>query len=244
MRLQLLSDLHLEFHEDPVAFCQQRIEIAPALDFLVLAGDIVVPSRQSTDVVQGVFDVFSKKAKHILFVTGNHCYYGGTKKPVEEQIQKILPANYHWLYNEDTILEGVHFFGGTMWFDYDHMNAFYKRQMNDFSQIAQMEDWVYLENRAFTEAAFSKVRPESVVISHHLPHPQSTPERFRGSTINRFFVSYQAKLIEEKQPRLWLHGHTHDGCDYRLGETRVLCNPLGYPAEHPKQKYPPVVLEV
>ena len=33
--------------------------------------------------------------------------------------------------------------------------------------------------------------------------------------------------------RLWIHGHTHDSCDYRLGDSRrsvrVVCNPRGYP---------------
>jgi hypothetical protein len=28
-------------------------------------------------------------------------------------------------------------------------------------------------------------------------------------------------------PKLWMHGHTHDRCDYMLGETRVVVNPLG-----------------
>jgi hypothetical protein len=27
---------------------------------------------------------------------------------------------------------------------------------------------------------------------------------------------------------LWLHGHVHHSCDYRIGATRVLANPRGY----------------
>jgi Icc-related predicted phosphoesterase len=33
------------------------------------------------------------------------------------------------------------------------------------------------------------------------------------------------------RPALWLHGHTHGSCDYKLGDTRVVCNPMGYPGE-------------
>ena len=32
----------------------------------------------------------------------------------------------------------------------------------------------------------------------------------------------------EHQPRLWIHGHTHESFDYQIGKTRVVCNPRGY----------------
>jgi hypothetical protein len=31
-------------------------------------------------------------------------------------------------------------------------------------------------------------------------------------------------------PRCWLHGHVHKSLDYTIGDTRVICNPRGYPA--------------
>ena len=34
-----------------------------------------------------------------------------------------------------------------------------------------------------------------------------------------------------RQPKLWIHGHSHDRCDYSLGKTRVVANPMGYPKE-------------
>ncbi|MGH8196257.1 MAG: hypothetical protein ACREQ8_17955 [Woeseiaceae bacterium] len=39
-------------------------------------------------------------------------------------------------------------------------------------------------------------------------------------------------LIEQFQPTLWIHGHTHEPSDYELFRTRVVCNPRGYPGEH------------
>ncbi len=32
----------------------------------------------------------------------------------------------------------------------------------------------------------------------------------------------------DAQPQLWVHGHTHASLDYRIGATRVVCNPFGY----------------
>jgi Icc-related predicted phosphoesterase len=36
------------------------------------------------------------------------------------------------------------------------------------------------------------------------------------------------EFILEHQPRLWIHGHTHETFDYRIGKTRIICNPRGY----------------
>jgi len=36
------------------------------------------------------------------------------------------------------------------------------------------------------------------------------------------------ELVEERRPAVWVHGHTHLGGDYEIGETRVVCNPFGY----------------
>ena len=37
--------------------------------------------------------------------------------------------------------------------------------------------------------------------------------------------------VAASRARLWIHGHTHDSFDYRLNETRVVCNPRGYATE-------------
>lgn len=39
-------------------------------------------------------------------------------------------------------------------------------------------------------------------------------------------------VIEDGRPALWVHGHTHDSCDYELGATRIVCNPRGYEDEN------------
>jgi len=45
--------------------------------------------------------------------------------------------------------------------------------------------------------------------------------------MNAFFVCDMAAYVRERQPKLWIHGHSHDRCDYRLGGTRVVANPRG-----------------
>jgi Icc-related predicted phosphoesterase len=136
------------------------------------------------------------------------------------------------------------FFGGTMWFPEDPMNFLYKRNMCDFEVIRYLSGWVYAENVLFTEAANQLIHQDSIVVTHHLPSNVCIAPQFKGSNLNRFFVSDQTRLIEEKKPKLWVYGHTHLPYDGLLGETRLICNPFGYPSERKFfRNYPPVVIE-
>jgi hypothetical protein len=35
-------------------------------------------------------------------------------------------------------------------------------------------------------------------------------------------------ILDHPQITLWTHGHTHHVFDYRIGSTRIVCNPRGY----------------
>jgi predicted phosphodiesterase len=249
MRLQLISDLHTEFYHDKerdwsLEMCQ-RIEIVPDLDFLVIAGDLVVPARQRPEVVMGVFDFFRKKARHILYVEGNHEFYGGLGEATRNRLREVMPSNYTWLRNEHKNLDGIDFYGGAMWFpNADGLDMLYRDQINDWFQIDDLRYWVYSENRAFREGLKS-CHQKTIVISHHLPSMMSVPQEYKFSHTNRFFVSNQEHEIWNYHPRLWLHGHTHQPCDYKIQDTRVVCNPYAYPLERRDQgPYPTVVLDV
>lgn len=248
MKLQICSDLHTEFYDMPLAMLK-HIDFAPDLDVLLLPGDIVVPSRQHPKNVKAVLDFLSKKARHVLYTTGNHEYYGGNREQVEFVLKSYMPRNFIWLDNSDVTIEGVHFFGGTMWFPYQPLNQFYEKYMSDFEVIKDIRKWVYDENFKFHTKAMELVTPQTIVLSHHLPHMRSTPPQFLGSPLNRFFISDESAVIADKQPRYWFHGHTHGLADYVLGETHVVCYPYGYLHERPKmgekqQAYKAEVFEV
>src|SRR5690606_24568879 len=85
------------------------------------------------------------------------------------------------------------------------------------------------ESVAWLDKRFAEAHAgPTVVITHFAPSLLSIHPRFAGSPINACFVSDLAARIERWQPTLWLHGHTHDSFDYRIGATRVLANPRGY----------------
>ncbi len=66
-----------------------------------------------------------------------------------------------------------------------------------------------------------------VVVSHHLPSWRSVAPAFLRAVSNASFASDLEDLFGPVA--LWVHGHTHHSFDYRVGATRVVANPRGYP---------------
>jgi Icc-related predicted phosphoesterase len=71
----------------------------------------------------------------------------------------------------------------------------------------------------------------TVVVTHHAPSRHSIANHFANDLSSAAFASDLAGLIIERGPELWVHGHVHERHYYKLGKTRVLCNPRGYPNE-------------
>ncbi len=73
---------------------------------------------------------------------------------------------------------------------------------------------------------------KTVVLTHHFPHRKSCARQWASDPLTAIFGSQlpESVLLGAK---LWIHGHTHDSCDYSLGNpersVRVICNPRGYP---------------
>src|SRR5690606_7398172 len=114
-----------------------------------------------------------------------------------------------------------------------------RERMNDYRRIAlQRNPWkrflpqdacrMHHVSRQFIQTALKAEEIFAVVVTHHLPHVRSIPERFDGDLLNAAYASDLSDVIEEGQPALWVHGHIHDSCEYHVVNTRVICNPRGY----------------
>ncbi len=77
-----------------------------------------------------------------------------------------------------------------------------------------------------------KFEGPTVVVTHHLPALTSVAKRYANDPLNPAFASRLEDVIEKYRPELWIHGHTHVPCDYELFDTRIVCNPGGYPGEN------------
>jgi len=229
-RVQILSDLHFEFDGDGGEAFANNVPVAG--DVLVLAGDLI-PLREAAKV-RHAFDWFCDRFKQVIFVPGNHEYYRTC--PVDAEALLVSCAreisNLHVLNPGILLIEGIRFLGATLWFPETPDEILYRRYLNDFRTIRGFLPWVHNTHAVHLEFLETRVQPGDIVITHHLPHPRSISPEHAGSSLNRFFLAGDAaKLVERSQARLWIHGHTHAPCDYVIGETRIVCNPRGYPSE-------------
>ena len=241
MKLHILSDLHTEFAD----FVPPDTEA----DAVILAGDIGV-GVESIRWAARHFPV-----QPVICVPGNHEYYGHDIGLTAE-LEAAAPENITVLSDDVLVLDGVRFFGSTLWTDFKlhgEGEAWFARRrarqsMHDFVRIGQgghrfrPEDSVELHEASRTwlvsqlEQAFDG---PTVVVTHHLPASKSIAPRYANDPLNPAFASRLESLIEKYQPALWIHGHTHDPCDYELFQTRVVCNPRGYPGEHGRAGFKP-----
>ena len=109
MRIQVLSDLHLEFGGAGVP------PLAPEAEIVVLAGDLAPAKRRSVRLAARAW----KGAAHILYVPGNHEYYGSR---IAEAQRRLALDCAEWgvtlLDTEAVTIGHVRFIGATLWTDF------------------------------------------------------------------------------------------------------------------------------
>lgn len=226
MKIHILSDIHLEFDS-------MKIPDVDA-DITVIAGDLHVGMNG--------FRWARKFNRPVIYVPGNHEYYGYEMNSLRDGDFK-KQKKIHLLDNKALTLDGVNFFGCTLWTDFNYFNnmivdaAWARTRMNDFKFIRydkfilSPEDTIKLhkESLAYLRNFIYQKYSKCVIITHHVPSSSSVDSRYRLNALTSAFASNLDELIIDSKVKLWIHGHTHDSFDYVLGETRVVCNPRGYP---------------
>lgn len=232
MRVYVLSDLHLEF----TPFVPPTLDA----DVVILAGDIDVGTR-------GLLWAQRTFSCPVLYVAGNHEYYGGHLSRTLEKLRALQTPHVQVLERDEVVIEGVRFLGTTAWTDYtatgNPMRAqrLAQAQMSDFRRIRTGEyrrvrpiDFLVHNFQALTwlqqRLAHTYVGP-TVVITHHAPSLMSLTSNLEaGTDLDAAYANGWDELMGDAV-ELWVHGHVHTAVDYVLLGTRVVCNPRGYPGE-------------
>lgn len=229
MRIQLLSDLHLEFYPDQGKAFVQSLD-ASGVDVLVLAGDISLVNRGWLARAVGWF---CQKWPEVVFVLGNHEFYNYSVDGTLDALAALAKEhpNFHWLENSSVEIGGQRFVGSTLWFPNlpDGQNARFARGLNDFHLIHDFPQWVYGRNAESLEFLSREVREGDVVVTHHIPAIEGVHPRWLHDVqgFGRFFLCQMPAEVL-RRPKLWLYGHTHDTMKFQLGDCRFFCNPFGY----------------
>ena len=232
MKLHILSDLHVEFGDFAIPDA--------GADIVVLAGDTHVGTRG----VRWILD--QEIGVPVIYVLGNHEFYRNRFPGLIDALKREAQGtNVVVLENEVFECGGVRFFGCTLWSDMALLGdarvaaAAAAGGMNDYHQIRSSHSDRKLtpeETVAWHRDSVDKLveflasgDPErSVVVTHSCPSIRSIPERWQDHRLAPAFASNMEDIILNYQPELWVHGHTHDSFDYRIGRTRIICNPRGY----------------
>lgn len=246
MKIRIASDLHLEFYKTDDFLLEKSEDEENTI--LVLAGDICI----ATHVVR--YDYFFKDISNrflkILYIAGNHEFYGGSIKMTPIKLKDAIKKykNIKYLDNSKVEIDNVVFIGSTLWTDFNDNDPLCmfdaKHGMNDFRKIRigpDSEPWrrkfspqeAYVIHKTSVKYIFDILKNKNknkkyVIITHMAPSELSISEEFKSDSLNGAYASDLSEEILDTSPDLMIHGHTHRSFDYMLGDTRIVCNPFGY----------------
>jgi hypothetical protein len=255
LKLQLLSDLHLETETfDP--------EPAPGAELLVLAGDI--------DSGWQGFRRFAGWPVPVVVVAGNHEFDGrdidaarlALRAECERLGLRLLQRESHLIRAADGRM--VRFVGATRWSDFDLFGVAKRERAMRAAGYFMRVMAATRDGRAFDAEG---VRAEglacrawleqelqqppqgrwdsTVVVTHFAPSLRSGDPRYGAQPGTASFCNADDDLIPRAD--LWLHGHLHCRHDYlvqRPGRhaTRVVCQARGLAAKNEHLGFDPLRL--
>lgn len=259
MKIQVLSDLHIEFEAITPMDTQQQARwlrmCSTSADVVVAAGDTHTKGRGPAVLA----DRFPNK--NVVMISGNHEFYGEVYPHHLKKIQRNAEQfkDVHFLENQSVEIDDIVFLGCSLWTDLKlwesgpHAGLYNKPEtvreiencMNDYSRIKYFDARrhrklvpndlvkVHLDSVRWLREQFEIHRGRKiVVVTHMAPSFQSVPETYEQDVLSAAYASHLDELVEQSGALLWIHGHTHQGTDYMIGNTRVICNPHGYPGEN------------
>lgn len=244
MRLQILSDLHLEANPD-FTFTPQ-----PGVDVLVLAGDI--GSYQSGSTLEGDDFGLERYAPagreaswpKVLYIPGNHEFDGLDFAQTMERLRATCERlGIIWLEREVAVIGGIRFIGSTLWTDFEALAAQQDTETRRLQQLEKAyraanfylsknttlcndqpmmaEDLRQLGLDAQDWLGQALARPyagTTVAVTHFAPTLQSADPRYGVSPGTAGFCNALDHLLPYAD--LWIHGHLHCHHDYRVAGVR------------------------
>lgn len=249
MKLLVLSDLHLGFK--PMGLEHGGQHIGADADLVILAGDIAEGHKGLRWARESFWDkpILYVAGNHEFY--GRH--WSGHLREMRE---KAAALDIAFLEDDVFEFEGMRFLGCSLWTDFELHGSEAKRQamraaqehLNDYARIKiSRPKWLgpdidgnqpsllspeftvrrFQQSVTWLERELNNGHPENtVVVTHHAPHPNSVPAQYVGDALTPAFVSDLQRLMGKAH--LWVHGHVHDSFDYLINGTRVVCNPRGY----------------
>ena len=240
MKIQYASDLHLELNPNARYVRSNPLDVTG--EVLVLAGDIC--NLMGTTLPCNEFwEWASVNYREVLIVPGNHEYYQNYDilADGDSWSSEILP-NVHYHQNKVVRIDNVDFILSTLWSRIDsEAESVIHRGMPDFRQImydghrftpadfnAEHEKCLDFIKKSVAESTAERI----VVVTHHLPTMAVVAPEHKRSLLNSAFATELGDFIADSRIDAWIFGHSHANIDATIGNTRIVCNQLGYVYYH------------
>ncbi len=255
LRVQIASDLHLEFPQNRVWLDSHPLE--PAGDVLVLAGDTI--PRVLKDEAVPFIEKVASRFELVILIPGNHEFYHGTARFAYPSLNERIHDHVVWLNNATMEWEGVRFLCTTLWTDIPPVYQYEARSvMNDYRVIRREETskspplaprdtvmFYNISNRYLERELAKSWEGKTVVVTHHAPHPSLSMDAYPVEAVRHAYATDMAPVMRDNDIDLWIFGHVHRSFDVTIEGTRVVSNPLGYYNEYQKQDFDPsMVIEL
>jgi hypothetical protein len=240
MKIQLISDLHLEFRANREWLIKNPI--IPKGELLLIAGDTCCLERpEDADFFH---QQIAKDFDHIISVMGNHEFYGSKIDFVYPSYIAKISDNHFCLNNDVFFYKDLKIIVSILW---SYVPLYWAKTLenglNDYhyirranpdgcARVIRVADTNEYHNNsvAFIEDELSKqFSGKTILLTHHLPSYSCISVDFKGSPLNAGFATRLDGLIE-RNPHLlyWFCGHSHDFSSINAHNTKVVRNPLGY----------------
>ncbi len=253
MKIQILSDLHNEFlrsgKEAPSHHWSGTIPDTDA-EVIILAGDI----DTGTSGAEWAILESERLAKPILYVLGNHEFYGYEYWSIKEKVLRLCEGTQVFCLDSDVFTLGdVRFIGTTLWTNYkaniqvpqdlamfnvdklltDHRRIKIKSGDSDVRFKPEHALAIHSKELRWLETQIAQsTDAKTVVITHHGPHAVCQHPDFPLNEMTPAFYSNLDDLIESSDVDSWVFGHTHANVDEMIFDTRIVSNQAGYPGEN------------
>ncbi|MBI4095499.1 MAG: metallophosphoesterase, partial [DPANN group archaeon] len=188
MKLQIASDLHLEFPENRQWL--EAMPIIPSGEILLLAGDITTARTKHIEWVGKFFRKLEKEFSFIISVPGNHEFYHGEVNFAYPSYEQRLAKNHTLLNNRAIVIDNVRFLVSTLW---SNIPPQYEESIelciNDYSYIknnsVEKTNELHRLSVAFLKAELARpFNGQTVVLTHYLPSYKCVSEKFNDSVLN------------------------------------------------------------
>ena len=241
LRIQFVSDLHLEFPQNRQYLAEHPLEVSG--EVLLIAGDTAYldyPETGKDTYSQYAFwDWVSEHYKQVIVCMGNHDFYGYYNlSDLPDGYCKKIRMNVHAYYNAVVHINDVDIIVSTLWSKIEPCDSFLtEHNVSDFYRIKYnghrltTEDFNQEHARCFSfikRAVKESNAKTKIVLTHHVPTQLCTAKEFQGSTINGAFTVELGDFIADSGVDYWIYGHSHRNIDAQIGKTNIISNQLGY----------------